>query len=856
MKGKIINLWIGLVSICYLSLYCTKAVPYETTIQSAMKHYYNGNYSGVISILSPVLEQVDTDISNNDVDAAVYLADAYFKTGELAKSKRLLEAVFAAQFDDIIDLNHYQQVILISTMGMIYRQTGLLSAAERALNKAIAIATNSSGTDLSYLLGGLYNELGLVYQRQPKPTSIEFIQATSIDELPRTGKNRIIVAKIANSLHFLIDDIEGHRVVDADEKQLFGHSGAISSLRNLFLPKVQTNKLSIDEKPALIDKVLFATGRTAGQMFERALTLTHADNAVLRATIAINSAKLVLDDVQLSQIDPRLQRARLYLSKLDRSIVAARLQLSLGDLHQQALNKGYSSDTSYRLRAFELYQYALATAKAIDDAELLSYAHGAIGLLYEREVRYKEAEYYAQQAIFHAQFANIHNSLYRWQWLMARIRARQNDIEGSSAMYHQAMFTFRQVLPKLNKIKDNLYTDVVAPLSFEFADVELKRSTLQKNITEKEQTLSNVRNIIEIAKNAEIIDYLGGECELPNVNIDTPDQIKFGTAVLYPIILADRLEILLTSTNGVEQITVPVNANEITRTIRQFRRQVQIEWGSDDYLILGKKLFDWLIKPLISTLEDYSIDTLVIVSDGPLRTIPLAALHDGNHYLVNYFAIATTPSVSLLGSQPLADISLKVYAGGLSESVQGFPALPKVTRELTQVAQRTDAPIHENEQFTKTNLMENISSGGYTVAHIATHGHFSHDSRQSYLLTYNSKLTLAMLGKTMRNRVESGANPLELLVLSACDTAVGDDRAALGLGGIAIQAGAYSVVASLWSIDDSASAELMDEFYAQLVNKSSSKAKSLQSAQLKLIHDRRYRHPSHWAPFLLLGSWL
>ena len=99
-------------------------------------------------------------------------------------------------------------------------------------------------------------------------------------------------------------------------------------------------------------------------------------------------------------------------------------------------------------------------------------------------------------------------------------------------------------------------------------------------------------------------------------------------------------------------------------------------------------------------------------------------------------------------------------------------------------------------------------------------------------------------------------NPVELLILSACQTAAGDDRAALGLAGIAIKAGARSALATLWHIDDRASSELIVEFYKQFQNLSLSKAKALQMAQLKMIDDPRYKHPCYWSPFLMIGNWL
>jgi CHAT domain-containing protein len=139
--------------------------------------------------------------------------------------------------------------------------------------------------------------------------------------------------------------------------------------------------------------------------------------------------------------------------------------------------------------------------------------------------------------------------------------------------------------------------------------------------------------------------------------------------------------------------------------------------------------------------------------------------------------------------------------------------------------------------------------------HIATHGKFERYPEDSFLLTFDDKLNMDQLNQLIglyRFRDE----PLELLTLSACETAAGDDRAALGLAGLAIKAGARSALATLWFINDEASSVLVAEFYRQLLDPTISKAVALQRAQMKLIQDPAYRHPTYWAPFLLLNNWL
>src|SRR5207253_10699992 len=135
-------------------------------------------------------------------------------------------------------------------------------------------------------------------------------------------------------------------------------------------------------------------------------------------------------------------------------------------------------------------------------------------------------------------------------------------------------------------------------------------------------------------------------------------------------------------------------------------------------------------------------------------------------------------------------------------------------------------------------------------------GHFDSDAKKTFVLTFDSKLTLDELEQLLRPS-QLRDKPVELLTLSACQTAAGDDRAALGLAGIAIKAGARSAFATLWFVNDQSSTLLVSDFYQQLRDHSEmSKAKALQVAQVKLQADPRYAHPCYWAPFLIIGNWL
>jgi CHAT domain-containing protein len=161
-----------------------------------------------------------------------------------------------------------------------------------------------------------------------------------------------------------------------------------------------------------------------------------------------------------------------------------------------------------------------------------------------------------------------------------------------------------------------------------------------------------------------------------------------------------------------------------------------------------------------------------------------------------------------------------------------------------------------DEKFVIERFEDELSERPYGIVHIASHGEFSADVRESFLVAYDGKLSMDRLAGMVAATRFREDQPLELLTLSACQTAAGDERAALGLAGVAVRAGARSALATLWFVHDQASTDLVTEFYTQLENPGVSRAEALRRAQMKLLHAHHYRHPGYWSPFLLINSWL
>ncbi|OQW90615.1 MAG: hypothetical protein BWK79_19370, partial [Beggiatoa sp. IS2] len=226
-------------------------------------------------------------------------------------------------------------------------------------------------------------------------------------------------------------------------------------------------------------------------------------------------------------------------------------------------------------------------------------------------------------------------------------------------------------------------------------------------------------------------------------------------------------------------------------------------------------------------------------------------------FLVTKYAIATALSLTLTDSKPIVAKDAKILLNGLASSVQGFKALANVGTEVRQIRDlyAKNATLLLDQDFTLDNFANALENTNYTIIHIASHGQFDSNPQKTYLLTHDNKLTVNRLEQLVRLS-EWRNEPVELLTLSACQTAVGDDQAALGLAGMLLKAGARSSLATLWSIDDQASSLLTSEFYRQLQHPGTSKAKALQNAQKLLLAQSRFAHPAFWSAFLLIGNWL
>ena len=505
--------------------------------------------------------------------------------------------------------------------------------------------------------------------------------------------------------------------------------------------------------------------------------------------------------------------------------------------------------------------------------------------------------------------ASAHELLYQWQWQLGRLRRDQGDVQAAIGAYGRAVGHLQEVRPLIPiTYRDgrSSFRATLGPLYLAYAELLLRPGAGAGE-------LRRARDIIELFKLDEIRDYLQDACITPAAR--GIEQVLPAAAVIYPISFPDRLDLLLSIGSSLSRETVPIGRDELVRLAGQLSSALRL---GGDPRASARALHDVLIAPVLGRLDAAGVSTLVFVPDGALRQVPLAAIEGPDGFLLQRFAVVTAPSLSLIAggdsAQPgrrralLAGLSrpgpvvdelpdwwvdarlaqarvagpdrpgTPSPASRTAERARGFepsvpprrerpPAAPQPTREAVAAALALPGAAQEvqalaellpsrmllDDGFVLRRFKQEIASERYDTVHIASHGLFSDSPEESFLVAYDGKLGLDVLAEVLRGP-DPARHRIDLLVLSACETAEGDDRAPLGLSGVALDSGARSVLGSLWNVDDNATRILMQAFYERLAKPGTDKATALQQAQLSLMSTPAFRHPRYWAPFVLIGN--
>ena len=545
---------------------------------------------------------------------------------------------------------------------------------------------------------------------------------------------------------------------------------------------------------------------------------------------------------------------------------------------------------------------ALQQARQIKDRRGESYALGYLGQNYEVQGKLNKAIAFTNKALALAETLNANGDAreisYLWQSQLGKLLEQSGRTEEAIDVYRLAYNTLQSLRTDLNTNNQVVQFDFrqqVKPVYMSLANLLLSadnsvaKSVYRSPISEiPNDNLELARQVIESLQLAELDNFFQDPCS-PTANVAvTIDDLDPEAAVIYPIVFSDRLEIILSiAGKPLERFTTKIPDTAIDRTFDAlydslYNQSVnnsavnifsttplnprEVQENTQALLPNLREIYRWSIEPLESELVANRIKTLVFVLSGKLQNVPMAALYDGKQYLLEKYGVVLAPSLQLLNTQTISRNKLKVLAAGLSQQVevQGeiFPALNGVTKELQQIEQIfPKSQLLLNREFTLGNIEQQIQKD-FPIVHLATHGLFSSDLAKTFIVTGDRNIISLEDFSTL---LGSSRNRPELIVLSACDTATGDERAVLGLAGVAVRSGS-STIASLWSVEDASTSRLMSRFYRQLQNPASKKVEALQQAQLSLVEDLRANpplpelgqlppHPYYWASYVLVGNW-
>jgi CHAT domain-containing protein len=667
--------------------------------------------------------------------------------------------------------------------------------------------------------------------------------AQTLQTEPDTALKAIGLRSLGNVLR-VTGDLEQSRKMLEQSLTVVQSLGNLPEVGNTLLDLGNTARAQRDIPAAL-------------QFYQQAAT---SPSLRTRTEAQLNQLSLFVEQRQLNQIQALLPQLQTQLQQLplSRSTIYARINFAenLSRLAKETIETQKQPPSA----VVQLLETTVQQAKALGDTRGESYALGTLGMLYESAQQETIAKEFTQQALLKAQVLNAPEIGYRWQWQLGRLLRKQGNLAQAIAAYDVALQTLQSLrfdLVAMNPDVQFSFRESVEPVYRQYVELLLSSGNVAQGDL-PQGNLLKARTVIESLQIAEVNNFLREACLEPKESIDRVVDQTNEAAVIYPIILADRLEVILTlPQQPLRHHRIAIAQQDVNNVLDDLQQNLRKPHTLQQVQALTEQVYNWLIRPIEVDLAKSQVKTLVFVLDGDLQTIPMAALYDGKQYLVEKYSLALTPSLQLLDPKPLRQVRMKALAAGVSDArPPQFSSLPNVPIELKNVGSEVPSRILLNQEFTTQNLQQQVSTQAFPIVHFATHGQFSSNAEETFIMAWDKPIKMNDLNRLLRVSNQKDTDAIELLVLSACQTATGNRRAALGIAGVAVRAGARSTLASLWNVNDASTAQLMSQFYQVLQSDRVTKAEALRQAQLTLLKDPKYQRPMFWAPYILLGNWL
>jgi CHAT domain-containing protein len=806
---------------------------------------------------------------------------AFYDAGQYTEAIQVLQQALK---NPVQNSDRLQQAILWSNLSLNQQQLGQWSDATQSITKALNLLqfnpSNPPSADsgpvmaqildiqgrLQYSLGKpevalkTWEQSAALYKQLKDPTGAIRAQINQAKALQSLGLYRRALTLLSEVQHTLqtqpdsVTKLAGLRSL-GEVLQSTGDLEKSNLVLGQSLSLAQNLKL-----PSEVSQTLLSLGKTTRAQEHLQEALSYYQKAAEASPSVVHQVRSHLHQLSLLIQLQKFTEAQALLPQLQTQI------------EQLPLSRSKVNARIYLAQSLLKLDSALPTAKAsletagqeaehLNDLRSQVYALGTLGELYEKNQQIAQAQIITQKALLLAQPLNATDLTYRFQWQSGRLYKQQGNLNGATAAYGEAVKAIQFIQRDLTAINKDLqfsFRDSVEPVYRDYVELLLQPNG---NQPPSQINLKTARETIDALQIAEIANFLRVSC-LDNTQVlidEVTNKEDPSAAIIYPILLSNRVAIILKRPQqlNLSYFTTVISKETVEATSQNLRKALSRR-NSQEVLLPAQSLYNVLIRPLENTLNDGNIKTLVFVLDGVLRNIPMATLHDGHQYLIEKpYSIALTPGLRLLQPQPLQQNKMKALVAGLSESpLPEFTPLPFVGIELKQIEAQLSSVELINKAFTPEALQSKIDEQSLPIVHLATHGQFSSNPEKTFILTWSRRLSVNQLGSMLEKSDRRKSTPIELLVLSACQTILGDQRAALGLAGVAVKSGARSTLGTLWQINDESTAVFMNQFYQVLLHGKVSKAEALSTAQRFLLHQPTYQNPYYWAPYVLLGNWL
>ncbi|MBD2181411.1 CHAT domain-containing protein [Planktothrix sp. FACHB-1355] len=846
----------------------------ERLVQQGQGFYEAGKYAEAINLWQQALSQT----SASQERAIIYsnLAVAFRQIGQIDKAIAHWEQAIQIYAKAGDPNSRTQQAKLIVEQAQAYSELGQHKRAIQLLQASLLIARHNrdrlTEAAAEAALGNSYWSLGDYEQAiSSLQNSLKIARELKDGE---SGNKTIpnyrsaLIQTALNNLGNVFAKRADRYLYQANVAQIEGDERENARLKNLAQQDIFAAKEALEEsiQVGVSDTVTVQALLNLNRLLERHSTTFSNSTSVGSAGGNNFQGVKEPDAVNSEAIAQNRERAYELLQKIPDS----------REKSYALINLGVGSEPS---AAAKIFADAIAVSKHIGDSRAESFALGSLAQLYEKAHQYTEAMELNRQALFAAQKINAVDSLYRWQWQAGRIEKATGKIPKAISYYEEAIASLQSIRSDILAANKDLqfdFRDSVEPVYRQMMGLLLQPSnsvssfggntytSSAENMAETQpKNLSKVIDILELLKLAELQNFFGDECvQVAKENAQNDGNLAdTGAAIVYSVILDDRTEMIVRSPDGkLKNYTVAMGQEQLQQEIDRLRLLLENR-ATEEYLPQAQKIYDLLIRPMEKDGESKNLKTLVFINDGVLRKIPMAALHDGKQFLIQKYAIATTPSLSLTASKPADRRNFKALSVGLTVERPPFAPLANVATEVAEVQKILGGTKLLDKDFTLNRLETELRQNNFPIIHMATHGKFGVDAASTFLLGYDRRIGIDEIDNLLRfagrnNASTTNKQPVELLTLSACQTAAGDNRAALGIAGVAVRAGVRSALASLWYINDEATVPLIEAFYTQLRQPNISKAEALRRAQMKLIASDDYSHPGVWSPLILIGNWL